>query len=187
MLRVIDHGSQRRALAFCVDVAHSVALSEAFTSSGIRSAAVYGDMDKDDRRNILRQFEAGELQVVTNCNLLTEGYDHPEVACILMARPTQSLTLYTQCIGRGTRLHPGKQDCLVIDYTDNCHDIGSIVSLQKAVPVPAVERSDKEAIKAPPQKKTSNEASISNTKRSGTSTYSNALTSHGCQSKIIGC
>jgi len=135
-----EHASTRKAVAFCVDVAHSIALAETFNESGVKSAAVYGDMDKTLRREILDQFNSGEIQVLTNCQLLTEGYDQPSISCIIMARPTKSVSLYTQCIGRGTRLYPGKSDCLVIDFTDNCHDINSIANLDRIIPVASVER-----------------------------------------------
>ena len=59
------------------------------------------------------------LEVVTNCNVLTEGFDEPRIDCILMARPTRSRLLYAQMVGRGTRLHPEKSDLLVIDVADN--------------------------------------------------------------------
>ena len=131
-----EYATGRKAVAFCCDVAHSKDLKEAFQDAGIAAAAVYGDMEKDERRDILSRFSKGELQVVCNCQILTEGYDEPSISCILMARPTKSLGLYTQCIGRGTRLFPGKSDCLVIDYTDSSHDINSIATLEKAVSLP---------------------------------------------------
>ena len=59
------------------------------------------------------------IDVVTNCNVLTEGFDEPRVDCIVMARPTQSRLLYAQMVGRGTRRHPDKSDLLVIDVADN--------------------------------------------------------------------
>ena len=57
--------------------------------------------------------------MLTNCNVLTEGFDEPSVSCVLLARPTKSLLLYAQMVGRGTRLHPGKTDVCVIDIVDN--------------------------------------------------------------------
>lgn len=66
-----------------------------------------------ERDRILTELAAGDLDVVTNCNVLTEGFDAPALRCLLMARPTKSSALYTQMIGRGTRLHPGKTECLI--------------------------------------------------------------------------
>lgn len=70
----------------------------------------------------------------TECNLLTEGFDEPSLDCILMCRPTKSQSLYTQMVGRGLRLYPGKQDCLVLDFSDKSNHLDSIISLSKAIP-----------------------------------------------------
>jgi superfamily II DNA or RNA helicase len=125
----LEHAAGRKALAFTADVQHALDLAQAFRESGVEAAAVYGGMPEQERREILRAFSAGELQVVTNCAVLTEGYDEPSIDCILMARPTKSPVLYTQCIGRGTRLFPGKQDCLVVDFFDNRHDVCALPTL----------------------------------------------------------
>lgn len=109
----------RRAIVFGVNVAHVHALAAAFSERGIPAAAVWGAMTPEQRREALRQFRDGEVSVLTNCNVLTEGFDEPRVACVLMARPTRSQLLYAQMVGRGTRLHERKSDLLVIDIVDN--------------------------------------------------------------------
>jgi len=109
----------RRTLVFGVDVAHALALSAAFNHYGIAAAPVTGDTPPDARSNTLAAFSAGRIQVLTNCMVLTEGYDEPAVDGIILARPTKSALLYTQMIGRGTRLHPGKNDVTVVDVVDN--------------------------------------------------------------------
>src|SRR5438093_7852055 len=114
-----DFASRRRAIVFCVDVNHAKDVHHAFTEAGIAAATVWGELSRDDRRNVLARFSAGEVDVVTNCNLLTEGFDEPRVDCVLMARPTRSKLLYAQMVGRGTRLHPDKTDLMVIDVADN--------------------------------------------------------------------
>ena len=110
---------ERRTLVFGVDVAHAHALAAAFNHYGIHSAPVTGDTPPDERSRTLAAFSAGQLQVLTNCMVLTEGYDEPAVDGIILARPTKSTLLYTQMIGRGTRLHPGKTDVTVVDVVDN--------------------------------------------------------------------
>jgi len=75
-------------------------------------------MHPDDRHRTLADFRAGKFQALTNVGVLTEGFDDPEVSCIAMARPTKSDGYYSQCVGRGTRLFPGKKDCLVLDFVD---------------------------------------------------------------------
>ncbi len=110
---------ERRTLVFCVDVAHAVDLAAAFTRQGIAAAAVTGDTPAGERAGILASFSSGRLQVLTNCMVLTEGYDEPAVDGVILARPTKSALLYTQMIGRGTRLHAGKTNVTVVDIVDN--------------------------------------------------------------------
>jgi hypothetical protein len=100
-------------------VAHAQEVATVFRHAGIRAAAVWGAMPKGDRRATLAQLSSGAIDVVTNCNVLTEGFDEPRIDCILMGRPTRSRLLYAQMVGRGTRLHPQKSDLLVIDVADN--------------------------------------------------------------------
>lgn len=127
-MRLANH---RRAIAFCVDVQHAKDLCEEFVQAGIRAAAVWGEMPREDRRKVLSQFSKGEIAVLTNCNLLTEGFDEPRINCILMARPTKSKLLYAQMVGRGTRLHPEKTDLMVVDVADNSrtHTLHGLYSL----------------------------------------------------------
>ncbi len=121
----------RRGIVFCVNVEHAQAMQRAFAEAGVRAAAVWGDMSKSDRQAVLADFSSGALQVVTNCNLLTEGFDEPRVDCVVMARPTKSKLLYTQMVGRGTRLHADKENLLVIDIADNsrAHEVPQLGSL----------------------------------------------------------
>jgi superfamily II DNA or RNA helicase len=121
----------RRAIVFCVDVQHAKDVCEVFREAGIRAAAVWGDMPRDERRQILSQFSQGEISVLTNCNLLTEGFDEPRINSVIMARPTKSKLLYAQMVGRGTRLHPEKTDLMVVDVADNSkhHTIPGLHSL----------------------------------------------------------
>jgi len=108
-----------RAIIFCVNVAHAQDVCQTFQSAGIRTAAVWGDMPREDRRATLARFSQGDIRVVTNCNVLTEGFDEPRVDTIIMARPTRSRLLYAQMVGRGTRCYPEKTNLIVIDISDN--------------------------------------------------------------------
>jgi len=111
----MEHAIGRRTIVFCPTVDLAQATADAFGASGIRAGVVWGAQDIADRRRTLAAFARGDLDVVTNCGVLTEGYDNPRVDCIVMARPTQSRALYAQVIGRGTRKHVDKTDCLVLD------------------------------------------------------------------------
>lgn len=116
----LEHGIGRQALCFAVTILHAKHLAEAFNAQGVGAAVVSGETPTDERKRILSDYEHGDLSVVCNCGVLTEGYDNPATSCIILARPTQSRALFMQCIGRGTRLAPGKADCVVLDVTDNC-------------------------------------------------------------------
>lgn len=123
------YASNRKAAAFCAGVQHTKDLAEAFNKAGIKAAAVYGDLKKEERESILQSYAKGDLQILTNCEVLTEGWDDEATDCLLMCRPTKSKGLYTQMVGRGTRLYPGKEKCLVLEFTDNRHDICNLGSL----------------------------------------------------------
>ncbi len=108
----------RRTIAFCVTVGHAKNLARSLNALGVPAGIVYGAMPKDARALALEEFRSGRTQVLTNVGVLTEGFDDPGVSCVAMARPTRSSGLYAQCVGRGTRLFPGKTDCLILDFVD---------------------------------------------------------------------
>ena len=108
----------RRTIAFCVTVNHARHLCIALNRLGVAAGIVYGEMPSEARAGVLADFRKGQIQVLANVAVLTEGFDDPGVSCIAMARPTRSEGMYTQCVGRGTRLHPGKRDCLILDFVD---------------------------------------------------------------------
>lgn len=115
-----EHCPGKRAICFGVTVEHAKALASAFNEAGIPAAMIAGSTPKDERKKFYTQFRSGEIKVLTNVMVLTEGFDEPLVECVIMARPTQSRALYVQCIGRGLRLADGKQFCTILDLTDNC-------------------------------------------------------------------
>lgn len=108
----------RRTLVFCVTVAHATHLARALNAVGVPTGVIHGGLRADDRARVLGAFRSGQLRAITNIGVLTEGFDDPGVSCVAMARPTRSESLYIQCVGRGTRLAPGKADCLVLDFVD---------------------------------------------------------------------
>lgn len=132
--RFKTYAPSRKAVAFCVDVQHCQDLADAFKLQGIASEAVWGDMKTEDRQRVLNGLKNGIIQVATSCGVLTEGFDEPSIDAIVMARPTKSAGLYIQCVGRGLRLWPGKEDCLVLDFTDKGHNLDSIATLSSSIP-----------------------------------------------------
>jgi superfamily II DNA or RNA helicase len=104
----------RSTLVFTPDVGSAQAMATALQSMGLRADWISGD--SKDRAWKLAKYQSGETQILANCALLTEGFDAPRTAAIVLCRPTKSRPLFSQMVGRGTRLSPGKTDCLVIDF-----------------------------------------------------------------------
>jgi ATP-dependent helicase IRC3 len=112
----LEQGTGKRTLAFCAGVEHARHLAEDFRAIGVNAEMIDGKTK--ERRQLLDRFQAGDFPLLTNYGVLTEGFDDPGVSCILMARPTTSPLVYTQCLGRGLRSAPGKSTCTVIDLVD---------------------------------------------------------------------
>ncbi len=115
---VLELARDRRTIVFCASVNHARNLARTMNHIGLRAGMIYGEMHPTDRVRTLEHFREGRFQVLTNVGVLTEGFDDPEVSCVAIARPTRSEGLYAQCVGRGTRLYPDKEDCLVLDFVD---------------------------------------------------------------------
>lgn len=110
-----EHCTQRKTLIFVVSVEQAEQVAAALRARGHAAASVSGETPKEERQALLRKLKSGELRVLVNCMVLTEGFDEPSVDAVMLARPTQSKPLMIQMVGRGLRLFPGKSDCLVID------------------------------------------------------------------------
>jgi superfamily II DNA or RNA helicase len=107
---------RRRTVVFATGVAHSVHLRDEFRRSGVWAEHIDGGTPTDERDAILARLASGEVEVVTNCMVLTEGWDSPAVSCCVLARPTKHMGLYRQMVGRVLRPAPGKVDALVLDH-----------------------------------------------------------------------
>jgi len=107
-----------KALVFAAGVRHAQNLALSFGQAHIANEVILGVSSTDDRRDILARFASGETRVLINVGVLTEGFDEPSVEAILLARPTRSTLLYTQIVGRGTRLYEGKPHCTILDFAD---------------------------------------------------------------------
>ena len=106
---------RKSTLAFCVDLSHVSNLTAKFRQYGIEAQFVTGDTPKKIRSARVDAFRNGDFPVLLNCGVFTEGTDIPNIDCVLLARPTKSRNLLVQMIGRGMRLHKGKQNCHIID------------------------------------------------------------------------
>lgn len=117
----LENAGDRQAVAFTVSVLGAKALAELFNTRGITAASIDGSMAKEDRERILASFETGEIRVLCNCAVLTEGYDYAGIEAVHMIRPTENKSLSKQCFGRGLRPRNGRQaeegeDCLIFLY-----------------------------------------------------------------------
>lgn len=110
---------RKSTLVFCVDLSHVFGLTQKFRDFGLDARYVTGETHKVERSQTLEAFKAGEFPVLLNCGVFTEGTDIPNIDCIILARPTRSRNLLVQMIGRGMRLHPGKENCHIIDLVSS--------------------------------------------------------------------
>ena len=114
--RLTGDPKRNKALVFCVTVAHAEFMTRKFNQAGLPSLCIVGSTDADVRRQAPARLARGELCALVTCDLYNEGVDLPSVDTLLLLRPTQSPVLFQQQIGRGLRLHEGKQSCLILDF-----------------------------------------------------------------------
>lgn len=111
----VEHARDRQGIVFAPTVELAYEMAEAMRAEGITCEGIDGATPLDERRRVLRDFSRGDVQVITNCMVLTEGFDAPWCSAVVIARPTSSAPLYIQMAGRALRPHPGKRDALIID------------------------------------------------------------------------
>jgi DNA repair protein RadD len=113
----LKYGERRRTVAFAVGVEHSVHIRDEFLRAGVRAEHLDGNTPIAEREAILARLKSGETEIVSNCAVLTEGWDMPAVGCCILARPTKQMGLYRQMIGRVLRPAEGKPDAIVLDHS----------------------------------------------------------------------
>ncbi|MEE9365827.1 MAG: DEAD/DEAH box helicase [Dehalococcoidales bacterium] len=114
----------RKTIVFATGVRHSIHIAEQFAAAGIRSAHIDGTTPLEERDETLAALSRGSIQVISNCMVLTEGFDCPSLDCCVLARPTKNLGLYLQMGGRVLRCFPGKNDSIIIDHSGNLYEHG---------------------------------------------------------------
>jgi DNA repair protein RadD len=120
----ITHGQRRKAICFAVNRAHARHIADELISHGVKAEYLDGDTSIEDREGTLSRLNTGVTEIVVNVAVLTEGFDAPEVGCLILARPTKSLGLYRQMIGRALRIAPDKKDAIILDHSGSVHDHG---------------------------------------------------------------
>ena len=118
------YANNRKTIAFTVNVAHSLALVEMFNQSGVPAAHIDGKTSQEDRDVIIQDYVSGKYSILSNCAVFIEGFDVPDTSCCILAKPTKSLGLYLQMIGRITR--PSGETALVLDHSGNVYRHGAI-------------------------------------------------------------
>ena len=146
----LARGKGRPTLCFAVDRAHAKHLQQSFISSGVTAEYIDAYTETAERKAIEKRFHAGEVEIVCNVGCLTTGIDW-DVRCIILARPTKSEMLFVQMIGRGLRTAEGKNDCLILDHSDNHLRLGQVTDihheeLDDGKPRPKSEAKAKEAL-----------------------------------------
>lgn len=144
---------RRRGVVFCPTKKAAQVIAQDFRDAGIATGVITGDTDRDERRAMYDDMRAGRLQVLVNCMVLTEGFDMPEIECVVIARPTKSQSLFVQMRGRGTRPceEIGKTFCLLLDTVGVTAEHGKNVrpNLKRTgPPVPRVVKPKAPATKA---------------------------------------
>ncbi|MDO8526141.1 MAG: DEAD/DEAH box helicase, partial [Deltaproteobacteria bacterium] len=119
-----ERARDKKTIIFAASVPHAIHLAELFNLKhpGLNAAVVHSGMSKDERKQVIADFKAGKIRVLTNFGILTEGFDDPGIECVVNTRPTQSRSLYVQMVGRGLRpdsAHPEIKSCLILDFTDS--------------------------------------------------------------------
>lgn len=113
-----EHLGEGTAIAFCCSIAHAEAVAEAFNQNGINASSIDGRMGDEERRDLLERLGRGELKVLTSCMLIGEGVDVPSVSGCILLRPTQSLSLHLQMVGRCLR-PDGDKVAVILDHVGN--------------------------------------------------------------------
>ncbi|OQN98161.1 hypothetical protein B0A48_15993 [Cryoendolithus antarcticus] len=112
----LEHAQDRKStLVFCVNISHAKSLTEVFRQEGVDARCITSLTNPKERSERLADFRRGEYKVLLNVGVFLEGFDMPNIDCVVLARPTKSSNLLLQMIGRGLRTYPGKSDCLVLD------------------------------------------------------------------------
>ncbi len=114
----------RPTIAYAVSVDHANNLACQFNRKDVRAAVILGNTKHGAREETIRRFRDGDLEVLVNVAVATEGFDLPDASCVLITRPTKSLALYLQMVGRGLRPKAGGGDCLILDLADNAEEHG---------------------------------------------------------------
>ena len=114
-----EYAGSRQTIAYAVSKKHARNLTSVFNDAGVKEAVILSETPPEERKAAIDGFEKGRVQVLVNVLIATEGFDLPDASCVLIARPTMSLAIYLQMVGRGLRPKPDSGDCIILDLAGN--------------------------------------------------------------------
>jgi len=114
-----QHAAGKRAVVFCITVAHAREVAAEFERRGHKAGVLTGTMRALDRAQMVRDFAENKMQILCSCNVISEGFDLPAIEVAILLRPTQSLTMFLQQVGRALRPYPGKSHAIILDHVGN--------------------------------------------------------------------
>jgi len=126
LVKAVRENTRKSIIVFCIDVEHCQHVAQELRKYGIDAPTLTGKTPQAERERLTKDFAAGRLEWLISVNVLTEGFNAKCVDCVAMLRPTQSKGLWVQAVGRGLRIHPSKEYCLILDYGDNIARHGPI-------------------------------------------------------------
>jgi superfamily II DNA or RNA helicase len=127
----VNYVKDKKTVIFCVSVKHGEEIARLLREKGVAAESVSGSTNSKKRKEILNQYENGNINVLCACDLLNEGWDSPKTEALFMARPTMSKTIYMQQLGRGMRKSEGKEYLLVFDFVDNANMFNEALSMHR--------------------------------------------------------
>jgi DNA repair protein RadD len=128
---IVHYGHNRKSwLVFCTGIQHAYNVRDALRDCNILAETVTGETNSMERDYILEGFKSGDIRALTNCDILTTGFNAPNIDLLAILRPTQSTGLYVQIVGRGMRIAPGKENCVILDFAGNIERHGPIDMVQ---------------------------------------------------------
>lgn len=118
------HAFNKQTIVFAPTILTSQTIVDEFNKNGITAKHLDGETPSHERQQTLRDYAAGRIKVISNVRLFTEGFDCPTIGCVMLARPTKSLALYLQMVGRGLRPEPSKEHLIILDMVNSCVEHG---------------------------------------------------------------
>lgn len=118
------YADYKQTIVFCISIDHAKVIYHLFKVLGYKAAILHSKLDKKERDLAVEQFRNKEIQLLISVDIISEGFDVPSCECVMLLRPTKSLALYMQQVGRGLRTYEGKKKAIILDMAGNCFRFG---------------------------------------------------------------